>query len=66
MYETCITIRAEHSGVAAIWTFWIYPGAAELEGAAKLGLKQYTVENILLVKNIVSTKFFAVSLLFVS
>jgi len=27
------------SGVAAIWTFWIYPGAAESEGAAKLGLK---------------------------
>jgi len=27
------------SGVAAIWTFWIYPGAEEPEGAAKVGLK---------------------------
>jgi len=27
------------SGVAAIWAFWIYPGAAESEGAAKIGLK---------------------------
>jgi len=27
------------SGVAAIWTFWIYPGAAESEGAGKVGLK---------------------------
>ena len=27
------------SGVAAIWTFWIYPGAAESEGASKVGLK---------------------------
>jgi len=27
------------SGVAAIWTFWIYPVAAESEGAAKVGLK---------------------------
>jgi len=26
------------SGVAAIWTFWIYPGAADSEGAAKIGL----------------------------
>jgi len=25
-----------HSGVTAIWTFWIYPGAAESEGRQKL------------------------------
>jgi len=25
------------SGVAAIWIFWIYPGAAESEGAEKVG-----------------------------
>jgi len=35
------------SGVAAIWTFWISPGAAESGRTAKLGLKQYIVENIL-------------------
>jgi len=23
---------------AAVWTFWIHPGAAEPEGAAKVGL----------------------------
>jgi len=33
--------HAHTSGVAAIWAFWIYPGAA------KLGLKRYSVENIL-------------------
>jgi len=43
------------SGVAAIWTFWIYPGAAEPEGVAKVGLKQYIVENSLHVKDILST-----------
>jgi len=32
---------------AAIWTFWTYPGAAEPEGAAKVGLKQYIIEIIL-------------------
>jgi len=24
------------SGIAAIWTFWIYPGAAESKGEAKM------------------------------
>jgi len=24
------------SGVVGIWTFWIYPGVAESEGAAKM------------------------------
>jgi len=47
------------SGVAAIWTFWIYPGAADSEGEAKVGLKRYSVENILYFQNILSTKFFA-------
>jgi len=28
------------SGVAAIWTFWIYQGVADSEGAAKVGLEQ--------------------------
>jgi len=32
-------LQFQSSGVAAIWTFWIYPGAAEPEGAAKVGLK---------------------------
>jgi len=31
--------QALSSGVAAFWTFWIYPGAEESEGAAKIGLK---------------------------
>ena len=46
-YQSLQEIVARSSGVAAIWTFWIYPGAAESEGAAKVGLKQYTVETIL-------------------
>jgi len=33
-------IRLMIMPVAAIGTFWIYPGAAESEGAAKVGLKQ--------------------------
>ena len=37
----------EDSGVAAISTFWIYPEAAESEGAAKVGLKHYIIEIIL-------------------
>jgi len=35
------------SGIAAIWTFCIYPGAAESEGAAKVGLRQHIPETIL-------------------
>jgi len=35
------------SGVAAIWTFWIYPGAAESEGAAKGGPKPCIAETVL-------------------
>ena len=35
------------SGVAAIWTFWLYQRAAESDGTATVGLKQYIVENIL-------------------
>jgi len=38
--DYCVTHAG--SGVAAIWTFWIYP-----EGAAKVGPKQYIAENIL-------------------
>jgi len=32
---------------AAVWAFWIYPAAAEPEGGAKVGLKQYIIEIIL-------------------
>jgi len=32
-------LRSTTSGVAAIWTFWIYTGAVESEGAAKVGQK---------------------------
>ena len=53
------------SGVAAIWTFWIYPGAAESEGAAKVGLKQHIVENILHFQKYSEYKIFAVSLILV-
>jgi len=39
---TCLCVKMEFvvgtSGVAAIWIFWIYPGATESEGAAKFGL----------------------------
>jgi len=47
------------SGVAAIWTFWIYPGTTESEGAANVGLKQYIAKTILNFQNILGTKFFA-------
>jgi len=49
------TIFALPSGVAANWTFWIYPGAAESEGAGKIDLKEYNVESTY--KNILSTNF---------
>jgi len=54
------------SGVAAIWTFWIYPGAAESEGAAKVGLKQYTIETILHFQKYSEYKGFLGFLIFVS
>jgi len=50
------------SGVAAIWTFWIYPGAAESEGASKVGLKRYSVENILHFQKYFEYKVFRVFL----
>ena len=54
------------SGVAAIWTFWVYPGTAESEGAANVGLKQYIAKTILNFQNILGAKFFAFFLIFVS
>ena len=68
MITGCSFALQQRSGVAAIWTFWIYPRAAESKGAAKVGLKQCIVETILLrtFKYILSTKFFAVTIIFVS
>ena len=50
------------SGVAVNWTFWIYPGAAESEGVAKVGLKQYIVETILHFQKYSEYEVFAASL----
>jgi len=67
VYLISVECRALYlsSGVAAIWTFWIYPGAAESEGAAKVGLKEYIVETILNFQKYSGYKVFRVFLIFV-
>jgi len=34
-HQSCQDIRLWPSGVSTIWTFWIYPGAAESEWGGK-------------------------------